>query len=149
MSNEPVEKGTYTQTALEVFWRFRYWECFDGFNSFRWNSNASQVNYVTEKRERRPAKLTFLLVQEESFFLEPLKEAVQVFDVILLGLASHDHIVHVHEIRERQITKSIWCTFRWKHCAAFFIPNGIWRNLKRSRVVMMAVLSCDAIWKLP
>ena len=59
---------------------------------------------MTEKREGRPAKLTFLLVQEESFFLQPLEEAAQDSNVILLVLAAPDHIVHVHELRERQIT---------------------------------------------
>ena len=24
---------------------------------------------------------------------------------------------------------SSWCTFRWKHCAAFFNPYSMWRNL--------------------
>ena len=62
---------------------------------------------MTEKRELRPAKLIFLLVHEDSFFLEPLEQAAQVPDVILIILAVYDHIFHVHEIRERQITEQL------------------------------------------
>ena len=36
-----------------------------------------------------------------------------------------------------------WCTFHWKHWAAFFNPNGIRRNLKSPSVVMIAVFSCE------
>ena len=46
---------------------------------------------MTEKRDGLPVRLTFLLVQEESFFLEPLQEAEQVSDVILPILAADDH----------------------------------------------------------
>ena len=62
---------------------------------------------MTEKREGRPAKLIFLLVHDDSLFLEPLEEAAQVSDVILIIMAVYDHIFHVHEIRERQITEQL------------------------------------------